>query len=163
MDILYKILLLWVILLFFYFIGVNRTLHGRLEIRILSCRIHLISHSFVTQTREISFYNNRAKSRNLIGSQPLSIRGQTHRMTNRSRTKPARAWNGHFFQSFSLFWVFFDFVYCKKQIADGFELSVLLLTHSWRHKMSKTQVESRAQRVISLQSFEHIMTSRVCQ
>ena len=73
MDILYKILLLWVILLFFYFIGVNRTLHGRLEIRILSCRIHLISHSFVTQTREISFYNNRAKSRNLIGSQPLPI------------------------------------------------------------------------------------------
>ena len=48
-------------------------------------------------------------------------------------------------------------------IADGFELSVLLLTHSWRHKMFKTQVESRAQRVISLQSFEHFMTSRVCQ
>ena len=44
-----------------YFIGVyiiNRTLHGRLEIRNFSSRVEKIFHSFAALTREI-FFNTR--------------------------------------------------------------------------------------------------------
>jgi len=77
----------------------------------------------------IDSYNNRAKSRNLIGSQPLSIRVQTHCMTNRSRTASARL-KQFFFQTFSLFLDVVWLCYCKKQIEDVFFVVCTLIdTH----------------------------------
>ena len=46
---------------FFSIYKINRTLHGRLRIRILSSRAESISHSFASLTRERYFHHSKIK------------------------------------------------------------------------------------------------------